>query len=76
MTNKNIGIVLFEALFIGIILVVIVNIVKSTILQYIPNFSGNKINIELLLISGIIFHLLFEYTGLNKWYSIQYCKLL
>lgn len=75
-SKKSVLYVLFEATIVGVILVIIVNLFKQFLLQYIPNFSGNKSNIELLFIAGFLFHLVFEYTGTNLWYSKEYCKLL
>lgn len=72
---KSPQLVLIEASVVGICLILLVYLAKQFI-DYIPDISGNKSNIELFFIVGFIFHVLFEYTGLNLWYSIQYCKLL
>lgn len=45
-------------------------------MTYIPNFSGKREEIEFLFVIGVIFHVMFEYTGINLWYSKEYCKLL
>lgn len=29
-----------------------------------------------LLVAGALFHIVFEYTGVNKWYSIDYINTL
>ena len=76
LSRKNVWTVLLEAFIVGVILVLIYNFIKYAFFQYVPNFTGNKVNIELILISGIVFHLLFEYTGLNIWYSKKYCELI
>lgn len=63
-----------EASVVGISLVILVYIIKK-FMDYIPNFSGHKQEVELLFVVGFLFHILFEYTGLNLWYSKEYCKL-
>jgi hypothetical protein len=73
---KPFTLILTEAIIVGIFLVGFVKLTKEYILPHIPNVSGQKENIELFLISGFIFHLAFEYTGVNLWYSKEYCKLL
>jgi hypothetical protein len=62
--------VLKEALFVGLFLLII-----FAIFDFILPESEHKIHINLIL-SGILFHLGFEYTGLNQWYSLEYCKLI
>ena len=74
-SKKSVWYVLFEAFIVGVILVLIVNLLRVTILPYIPNFTGKNANIELLFLAGVLFHLLFEYSGLNLWYSKKYCSL-
>jgi hypothetical protein len=75
-SKKSVWTVFFEAFIVGVILVIIYNFIKYFGYKYIPNFSGNKVNIEIILVSGIVFHLLFEYTGLNIWYSKKYCEII
>lgn len=67
--------VALEAVVVGALLIGIVKIVNDYLLKYIPNITGNK-NIELLFVSGVLFHLLCEYTGVNMWYAREYCKLI
>lgn len=73
---KPFKLVLTEAIIVGIFLIGFVKLVKDYILPHIPNLSGQKENIELFFIAGFLFHLVFEYTGVNLWYSREYCKLL
>ena len=68
--------VIIEASVVGICLILLVKLVKDYLLQYIPDLSGNKNTIELFFIAGFLFHILFEYSGLNMWYSKEYCKLI
>ena len=73
---KPFKLLLTEAIIVGIFLIGFVKIVKDYILPHIPDISGQKENIELFFIAGFIFHFAFEYTGVNLWYSREYCKLL
>jgi hypothetical protein len=73
---KPLTLVITEAIIVGLFLIGFVKIVKEYILPHTPNLSGQKENIELFFIAGFIFHLVFEYTGVNLWYSREYCKLL
>lgn len=67
---KEISLVLFEAVIVGFGLAILYEIVKMVIAP------KEKANYLLLFVSGVIFHLLCEYTGVNQWYSIKYCKLV
>lgn len=63
-----------EASIVGICLILLVMIIQN-FAKYIPDlFNDNKF-IEILFISGFLFHILFEYTGLNLWYAKDYCSL-
>lgn len=73
--KKSFIVVFTEAFVVGICLVLLVYLVRQFI-NYIPDISGYKNDIEFYLIVGMLFHILFEYTGLNIWYSKEYCKLL
>jgi di/tricarboxylate transporter len=69
---KPIQNIIIEASVVGILLVllfVIINAINKTINKKINN-------IYIIFISGFLFHTIFEYTGLNKWYSLEYCKLI
>jgi hypothetical protein len=76
LSAKPTTLVITEAIIVGILLIGFVKITKDYILPYIPNFSGKPENIELYIIAGFLFHLVCEYTGVNLWYSKEYCKLL
>lgn len=73
--NKSTSLVLLEASVVGISLILLVYTIKK-FLNYIPDFSGYKMEVEFLFIVGFIFHIVFEYTGINAWYSKEYCKIL
>jgi hypothetical protein len=65
----------FKLIFIESIVVAIGLIFLFIILKYI--FNNNITNNYLLIgISGSLFHIICEYTGINIWYSKQYCKIL
>lgn len=66
LSKKNISLVLFEASIVGLCLIVLILLME----QFIEN------KFLLLFVTGFLFHIIFEYTGLNLWYSIEYCKLV
>jgi len=66
-SKKNPLYVLFEALILGILLVLMVRILQVT-----TKFK----NMEIIFISIFTLHLIFEYSGLNIWYSKNYCRML
>lgn len=70
MMKKEVSLVMFEALVVGIGLVLIYEIVKAFVKP------KERVNYSVLFISGVVFHLVFEYTGVNEWYSKKYCQLL
>jgi hypothetical protein len=74
-SKKAINQVILESTIVGLLLIGIIKLVNDYLLKYIPNITGNK-NIELLFVSGFLFHIICEYTGVNIWYSKEYCKLL
>jgi hypothetical protein len=76
LSKKPFTLVITEAIIVGLLLVGFVKVTKDYILQYIPNLSGQKETIELFIIAGFLFHIVCEYTGINLWYSKEYCKLL
>jgi hypothetical protein len=75
LSAKPVSLIAIEASVVGACLILIVYILKN-FMTYIPNFSGRREDIEFLFVVGVIFHVMFEYTGINLWYSKEYCKLL
>jgi hypothetical protein len=75
LSAKHVSLIAIEASVVGVCLIILVYIFKNFI-TYIPNFSGKREEIEFLFVIGVIFHVMFEYTGINLWYSKEYCKLL
>jgi hypothetical protein len=68
---------LIEAPIIGILLVILFSI-TIIILQLIPLLKKNH-NLNMILsvfISGALFHIICEYTGLNVWYSKNYYNII
>ena len=61
--------ILLEASIVGLCLIIIYYATDK--------LTGNKQSIyTLLFLSGFLFHMIFEYTGINLWYSIKYCNLI
>jgi hypothetical protein len=65
---KNVITIIKESIFVGIILVVLYELY-----EYLWITTNKMIN---LFIVGALFHIICEYTGLNVWYSLEYCKML
>lgn len=74
-TKKTINLILIEAIVVGITLVGFIYITQNYILPYIPNLPKQQETMALYFISGSLFHIIFEYTGINLWYAKEYCKL-
>ena len=62
--------VLVEAIVVGICLVIFIEIAS----KIFGVFGMSTRNI--IFTSGVLFHLFFEYTGINMWYSKKYCELI
>jgi hypothetical protein len=75
LSKKNITKILLEAFIVGVGLVIIVKFLQIYLIDYIPDLFGNGKFMELLFISGALFHLICEYTGLNYWYAKDYCSI-
>ena len=69
MSVKNPSVIIIEASIVGILLVLLFFILQKLVDKKIDD-------IYIIFISGFLFHAIFEYTGLNKWYSLEYCKLI
>lgn len=68
--SKSILKILFEALIVGLLLIVVYNPINYLLNNY--NYNNNII----LLVSGGIFHIICEYTGINIWYVNDYNNIL
>ena len=69
MFPKSILYVSLEASIVGALLILIYKLINLLFSKFISN--------ELVIfISGFLFHFIFEFTGLNRMYSLEYCKLI
>ena len=66
--NKSVISIFFEALIVGILLILVYNPIYYLLKDYNNNF--------ILFLSGFIFHILCEYSGVNIWYVNDYKKIL
>jgi hypothetical protein len=66
--QKDILRILFEALIVGLLLILVYNPINYILKDYDNNL--------ILFISGSIFHIICEYTGINLWYVEDYNKIL
>lgn len=69
-SKKQIGVVAIEAIVVGLALLCLIYVLNMLLRE---KFTYNQY--ILIFISGGLFHLIFEYTGLNMQYAIDYCKL-
>lgn len=60
--------ILIEAILVGLLLVLVFNIVKYVLIE-------QSITVQ-IFISGALFHILCEITGVNIWYVKDYNKIL
>jgi ABC-type spermidine/putrescine transport system permease subunit II len=68
---KSLVTILIEAVVVGLGLIVFYQSVKFGF-NYIPLGNGLIKEFLQLFIAGALFHLVFEYTGINKWYVDNY----
>lgn len=65
--TRPVNTVLIEAIVIGVM--------NASIIYGIKRLNTNIENYLLYLIAGALIHILFEYTGGNKWWCTQTYKL-
>lgn len=68
---------LIEAPIVGTLLMILFSLIL-VLSNFITWFKENH-NIHMMLsvfVSGILFHILCEYSGVNAWYSKDYCEIL
>jgi hypothetical protein len=73
-SKKAITQVLLEAVVVGGGLVVLMYLISNYQQSVLKSRQSNVL--ELAFISGLSFHLIFEYSGLNLWYAKDYCQRL
>jgi hypothetical protein len=73
-SKKEVSVVLVEAIVVGVSLIALFMGVDY-LSQYIPDLTNTNKLWEKLFIAGFLFHLLFEYSGVNLWYALQYCGI-
>lgn len=71
--SKPITTLLLEALVVAVCLVLVVLGIEK-VQHHIPKMTSRKL-VDTLLVAGVLIHIGFELTGVNQWYSLEYCKL-
>lgn len=74
-SKKPVLTILIESTVVGVGLAILVYLIETYLSKYLPNIIQNK-KMQILFISGFLFHIICEYTGVNTWYAKEYCKLL
>jgi hypothetical protein len=71
-SKKSYSTVFLEACVVGVLLILI-----TFALDYLTSsYSHQYKRVFVLFMSGFLFHVAFEYSGLNIWYVTEYSKLL
>ena len=70
LSKKTVIAVLIEGIVVGICLLGLAKIISLFILT--PPQTIDMDMIKVIFISGFLFHIIFEYTGLNLWYAVNY----
>jgi hypothetical protein len=60
---------------VGISMVLIGLFIEKYVEFFLPKITGNPM-IDGIFYTGLIAHFLFEFSGVNLWYSKEYCKLI
>jgi hypothetical protein len=81
---KTFSTVLIESVVVGVALIAIVFVVGTALKSagypmsepqpQCKNWNDTHIMEVTLLLSGMLFHIICEYTGVNKWYVDNYYK--
>lgn len=71
--NTNLTRLLIEAGVVGILTLIIGKISTQPVVDYVKLYNVNsKYTTEIIFITtGILIHLFCEFTGINKWYTIN-----
>lgn len=67
---KPVHVVAFEAVVVGLLLVLFVNMLS----RVVPTSLGDNYEFAVLVAAGAIFHIVFEYFGWNKAYCKAYME--
>lgn len=73
-TPKSVSTVFIEAFVVAIVLTLTFLVLKK-LHKYIPKITSNTI-LDTAFIAGFIIHVVFEYSGINQWYSLDYCQII
>jgi hypothetical protein len=69
---KNVSTLLIEGVVVALLIALIYYVLRMAV-SYKQTLLNDTLAIAM---AGLLAHLLFEYTGMNAWYSKEYCKLL
>jgi hypothetical protein len=71
LSTKPVFTVIIEAIVVGAGLIAFVYFVETYLSKYLPDIIQNK-KVQNIFISGFLFHIIFEYSGINLWYAKDY----
>ena len=71
LSKKPVLTVFIEAAIVGAGLIAFVYFIEMYLSKYTPDIIQNK-KIQNLFLSGFLFHIVFEYSGINMWYAKDY----
>lgn len=71
-STKAVSTVLTEAIVVGSVLVVLYKLVSYLLPKKFMSSNSEGRNIVILFLAGAVFHLMFEYSGVNMWYAKNY----
>ncbi len=72
MNYKSASRILIEAIIVGLSFIVLANVIKFII----PALENKNNQIYLFFVTAFSFHIIFELTGINLWYALEYCNLI
>ena len=74
---KEYNTIMMEGVVVGVGLLAIYMAISFVLDLISDYFKLDRFNLPIkLFISGYLFHIVCEYTGVNVWYSLAYCDLL
>ena len=72
---KNFTTIILEAVIVGVSMVFISLFIDKYFDVYLPKITKIAM-VDGVFYTGILAHFIFEYSGVNIWYSKEYCKIL